>query len=46
MKKFSEEVGKKIYSIDITVMPKNCFSPSFDDEGQSDDLIVLRNVSI
>ena len=41
--KFSEEVGKKIYSIGITVMAKHCFSPSFDDDGRAEDLIAIKD---
>ncbi len=40
--KFSETVAAKVYSIGITVMVKDSFSPSFDDEGAPDDLAVLK----
>lgn len=40
--KFSEGVAAKIHSIGITVMVKQCFSPSFDSDGKPDDLIALK----
>lgn len=40
---FSEVVSAKVYSIGITVMAKECFFPSFDNEGAPDDLAVLKS---
>ncbi|MFK5948258.1 MAG: nucleotidyltransferase [Methylococcales bacterium] len=39
---FSESVASKVYSIGITVMAKECFSASFDDNGAPDDLTSLK----
>ena len=40
---FSEDVAAKVYSIGITVMAKQSFSPSFDDDGAPEDLTVLKS---
>jgi hypothetical protein len=40
---FSKAVAVKVYSIGITVMAKDSFSPSFDDEGAPDDLAALKS---
>lgn len=40
---FQDTVRKKIYSIGLTVMLKEQFKPSLDDEGKSDDLKALRD---
>ena len=42
---FSEAVAAKIYSIGLTVMAKECFTPSFDDEGFRQDLESLRKTT-
>ena len=41
--KFSDAVGKKVYSIGITVMAKHCFAPSLDAESRPEDLKALRD---
>ena len=41
---FSESVAAKIYSIGLTVMVKEQFQWSYDDEGVEDDLTALRDV--
>lgn len=41
--KFSKNVASNIYSIGITVMVKQCFSPSFDSDGAPDDLVALKS---
>lgn len=41
--KFSPDVCKKIYSIGITVMAKECFAPVMDDEGKLNDLVAIKN---
>ncbi|MFB2706985.1 SMODS domain-containing nucleotidyltransferase [Marinobacter shengliensis] len=38
---FSEDVARKIYSIGLTVMIKDCFSPSFDQDGKPCDATAL-----
>jgi hypothetical protein len=38
---FSDEVARKIYSIGLTVLIKECFSPSFDDNGKPCDATAL-----
>ena len=42
---FSEAVATKIFSIGLTVMAKECFTPSFDDEGFRQDLESLRKTA-
>ena len=44
--KFAESVAAKIYSIGLTVMVKEQFQWSFDDEGAEDDLTALRETAI
>lgn len=41
--KFSEKVGKKIYSIGLTLMLKDQFRPNFGSEGKANDLQALRD---
>ncbi|ELV8750297.1 nucleotidyltransferase [Vibrio vulnificus] len=41
--KFSSAVAKKIFSIGLTVMAKEQFTPSFDDTDKANDLIALRD---
>lgn len=41
--KFSETVAAKVYSIGITVMAKQSFTPSFDDDSVPDDLVALKS---
>lgn len=41
--KFSDDVAAKIYSIGLTVMAKERFSPYFNDEGFRQDLEALRD---
>lgn len=41
--KFSSDTCRKLYSIGITVMAKQCFNPVLDDEGRPDDLRALKN---
>lgn len=41
--KFSSDICRKIYSIGITVMAKQCFYPVMDDEGRPNDLTALKN---
>ncbi len=41
--KFCSDICRKIYSIGITVMAKNCFYPVMDDEGRPNDLTALKN---
>ena len=41
--KFSSDVCRKVYSIGITVMAKQCFLPGMDEEGRLDDLTALKN---
>lgn len=41
--KFSSDVCRKVYSIGLTVMVKQCFSPSFDNDGKPCDLTALKN---
>lgn len=43
---FTESVAAKIYSIGLTVMVKQQFRFSFDDEGGEDDLTALRETAI
>ncbi|SET28065.1 hypothetical protein SAMN04487962_106186 [Marinobacter segnicrescens] len=38
---FSQDVARKIYSIGLTVMIKECFSPCFDDNGKPCDATAL-----
>lgn len=40
---FTDIVAKKVYSIGLTVMAKQCFSPCFDDDGKPNDLTALSN---
>jgi len=40
---FSSDTCRKLYSIGITVMAKQCFNPVLDDEGRPDDLRALKN---
>ena len=40
---FGSDVCRKIYSIGLTVMAKQCFVPVMDDEGRLDDLRALNN---
>ncbi|WP_226093287.1 cyclic GMP-AMP synthase DncV-like nucleotidyltransferase [Dickeya oryzae] len=40
---FSDDVRRKIYSIGITVIVKESFNPSINDEGFPDDLTALRS---
>ena len=40
---FSTDICRKIYSIGITVMAKQCFHPVMDDEGRPNDLTALKN---
>ena len=39
---FTEPVADKVYSIGLTVMTRQCFAWSFDDDGAEDDLTALR----
>lgn len=41
--KFSSSICKKVYSIGLTVMAKECFTPELDDEGKFNDLVALKN---
>ncbi|MEM1152553.1 MAG: nucleotidyltransferase [Pseudomonadota bacterium] len=41
--KFSGDVAAKVYSIGLTVMIKNHFQPSFDNDGKPCDATALRN---
>lgn len=41
--KFSSNTCRKLYSIGITVMAKQCFDPVLDDEGRPNDLTALKN---
>lgn len=41
--KFSEEVGRKVFSIGLTIMLKEHFKPSINTEGVANDLIALKN---
>jgi len=41
--KFSTDVAKKVFSIGLTVMAKEQFSPSLDDSDKANDLVALRN---
>lgn len=41
--KFSTSVAKKVFSIGLTVMAKEKFSPSFDDSDKANDLVALRD---
>ncbi|KJY80279.1 nucleotidyltransferase domain-containing protein [Vibrio nigripulchritudo] len=41
--KFSGEVAKKVFSIGLTVMAKEQFTPSFDDSDKANDLVALRD---
>lgn len=43
--KFSSAVSSKVHSIGLTVMIKNHFQPSFDNEGMPCDAIALRNTA-
>lgn len=40
---FSSTICKKIYSIGLTVMAKQCFKPVMDNEGKPNDLAALKN---
>lgn len=40
---FEDSVGKKVYSIGLTVMLKQQFRPSLNDEGKPQDLVALRD---
>lgn len=40
---FSSAICKKIYSIGLTVMAKECFKPEVNDEGVPNDLVALKN---
>lgn len=40
---FNEDVCKKVYSIGLTVMLKECFVWNLDDDGKLDDLTALRD---
>lgn len=40
---FSEDVSRKVYSIGLTVMAKQCFNSFIDDDGQPDDLQAMKN---
>ncbi|ENC6707677.1 nucleotidyltransferase [Vibrio harveyi] len=40
--KFSADVRRKVYSIGLTVIIKQCFQPCFDQEGKPDDLRALK----
>jgi hypothetical protein len=40
---FSSTICKKIYSIGLTVMAKECFNPVMDNEGKLNDLVALKN---
>ena len=41
--KFNSAICKKVYSIGLTVMAKECFVPELDDEGKFNDLVALKN---
>jgi hypothetical protein len=41
--KFSVSVAKKVFSIGLTVMAKDKYSPSFNDNGKANDLVALRD---
>lgn len=41
--KFGPDTCRKLYSIGITVMAKQCFNPILDDEGCPNDLTALKN---
>nr|VFK11218.1 MAG: hypothetical protein BECKLPF1236B_GA0070989_10216 [Candidatus Kentron sp. LPFa] len=41
--KFSGSVGKKVYSIGLTIMAKESFRPFLDDDGKPDDLFAMRD---
>lgn len=41
--KFSTTVAKKVFSIGLTVMAKEQFSPDFDDSDKPNDLVALRD---
>lgn len=41
--KFSEPVAKKVFSIGLTVMAKEQFSPNLDDSDKANDLVALRD---
>ena len=41
--KFSETIAKKVFSIGLTVMAKQHFSPSFSSEASPQDLLALRD---
>ncbi|MBQ0760533.1 MAG: nucleotidyltransferase [Zhongshania sp.] len=41
--KFSADVRRKVYSIGLTVMIKQSFTPSFDNDGKPCDLTALKN---
>lgn len=41
--KFGTIVGKKVYSIGLTIMLKQQFQPAFTDEGKANDLLALRD---
>lgn len=40
---FSSSIRKKIYSIGLTVMAKECFKPEVNSEGKLNDLVALKN---
>ncbi|MGB0834104.1 MAG: cyclic GMP-AMP synthase DncV-like nucleotidyltransferase [Psychrobium sp.] len=41
--KFSASIAKKVFSIGLTVMAKEQYLPSFDDNGKANDLVALRD---
>lgn len=41
--KFSANVGKKVFSIGLTVMAKQKFAPNLDDSDKANDLVALRD---
>lgn len=41
--KFGSDICRKVYSIGITVMAKQCFNPVLDDEGRPNDLTALKD---
>ncbi|MGL4927148.1 MAG: SMODS domain-containing nucleotidyltransferase [Plesiomonas shigelloides] len=40
---FEDDVRRKIFSIGLTVMVKNCLQPQFDNDGKPQDLLALKN---
>lgn len=41
--RFEADVRRKVFSIGLTVMVKNCLQPQFDNDGKSQDLLALKN---